>query len=185
MTSSCQTAFTPSTKISLFTFQHHFSLSLQSGERHRSGVIFPDCQISNFHFFFSSGLGTVHDILKQHNFSFFLYFAILLVTDLATPITCQHLSIFCFDYCQKFFFRIFNSFSPDILIFTLLGNYIWLLNFLVNPSCTATDEYCYKSPFPGWRHRLLRNCNRCTARRHISQISLYHLSRLHAENIYW
>ena len=27
--------------------------------------------------------------------------------------------------------------------FTLLGNYIWLFNFLVNPSCTATDKYCH------------------------------------------
>ena len=37
-----------------------------------------------------------------------------------------------------------------------------------------------KSPFPGWRHRLLRHCSRCTARRHISPIRLYLLSRLRA-----
>ena len=27
--------------------------------------------------------------------------------------------------------------------FKLLDNYIWLLNFLVNPSCTAIDKYCH------------------------------------------
>ena len=27
--------------------------------------------------------------------------------------------------------------------FTLLDNYIWLLNFLVNPSCTDIDKYCH------------------------------------------
>ena len=43
-----------------------------------------------------------------------------------------------------------NSFSefsilfPRHFNFTLLGNYIWLLNFfLVNPSCTAIDQYCH------------------------------------------
>ena len=35
-----------------------------------------------------------------------------------------------------------------------------------------------KSPFSGLRHRLLRHCSRCTARRYISPIPLYHLSRL-------
>ena len=31
--------------------------------------------------------------------------------------------------------------------FTLLGNYIWLLNFLVNPSRTAIDKYCHICTF--------------------------------------
>ena len=31
---------------------------------------------------------------------------------------------------------------PRNFNFTLLGNYIWLLNFLVYPSCTAIDKYC-------------------------------------------
>ena len=74
MTSSCQTAFTPSTRIPLFTFQHPFSLSLQSGERHRSRVIFPDCQISNFHFFFSFRLRNRSWYPKTtYFFPFFLY----------------------------------------------------------------------------------------------------------------
>ena len=37
-----------------------------------------------------------------------------------------------------------------------------------------------KSPFSGWRHRLLRYCSRCTARRYISPIPLYLMSRLRA-----
>ena len=37
--------------------------------------------------------------------------------------------------------------------------------------------------FPRWRHKLLRHCSRCTARRHISPIPLYHLSRLWAKNV--
>ena len=48
------------------------SMSLQSGESHRSRVIFPDCQISNFHFFFFQAWELFHDIthfLKQHIFS--------------------------------------------------------------------------------------------------------------------
>ena len=40
------------------------------------------------------------------------------------------------------------------------------------------------SPSGERRHRLLRHCHRCTARRHISPIPLYHLSRLRAKNIY-
>ena len=96
-----------------------------------------------FFFFFSFRLGNRSWYPKTY-FFFLPLFCDFTCNRLGhPPITCQHLSIFCFDYCQKFFFRIFNSFSPDILIFTLLGNYIWLLNFLVNPSCTATDEYCH------------------------------------------
>ena len=37
-----------------------------------------------------------------------------------------------------------------------------------------------KSPLPGWRHRLLRHCSRCSARRHVSPILHYHLSWLRA-----
>ena len=147
MTSSCQTAFTPSTKILLFTFQQLFFLSLQSGERHRSRVIFPDCQISNFHFFFPSGLGTIHNILNNIFFSFFLYFSILFVTDLVTPHYLSTSFHFLFWLLSKILFQNFQFFFPDILIFTLLGNYIWLLNFLVNPSCTATDNIVTVSSF--------------------------------------
>ena len=130
-------------KDSLVHLSTPFSLSLQSGERHRSRVIFPDCQISNFHFFFLSGLGIVHDILKQHIFFFLPLFAILLVTNLVTLITCQHLSIFCFDYCQKFFFRIFNSFSQTFQFYTSWQLYLATQFFLVNPSRTIIDQYCH------------------------------------------
>ena len=71
-----------------------------------------------------------HDIthfLKQH--LFLLLFPIVLVTNLITLITCQHLPNLISGHCQKFFSQNFNS--------TLLGNYIWLLNFLFNPSCTT------------------------------------------------
>ena len=143
MTSSCQTAFTPSTKIPLFTFQHPFSLSLQSGERHRSRVIFPDCQISNFHFFFPSGLGTVHDILKQHIFFFLPLFCDFTCNQLGHPHYLSTSFHFLFWLLSKILFQNFQFFFPDISIFTLLGNYIWLLNFLVNPSRTAIDQYCH------------------------------------------
>ena len=143
MTSSCQTAFTPSTKIPLFTFQHPFSLSLQSGERHRSRVIFPDCQISNFQFFFPSGLGTVHDILKQHIFFFLPLFCDFTCNQLGHPHYLSTSFHFLFWLLSKILFQNFQFFFPDISIFTLLGNYIWLLNFLVNPSRTAIDQYCH------------------------------------------
>ena len=44
----------------------------------------------------------------------------------------------------------------------------------------AIQKYKSKSQLPGWKHRLLRHCSRCAARRHISPIHLYHLSRLRA-----
>ena len=145
----CQTAFLPSTKIPLFASQPLFlpqfpfelirlwglsfnwgiSMSLRSGASHRSRVIFPDCQIFNFHFFFQAW-ELFHDIthfLKQH--LFLPLFPIVLVTNLITLITYQHLPNLISGHCQKLFSQNFN--------FTLLGNYIWLLNFLFNPSCTT------------------------------------------------
>ena len=44
----------------------------------------------------------------------------------------------------------------------------------------AIKKHKSKSPFSRWRHRLLQHCSRCTARRHISPIPLYNLSRLRA-----
>ena len=105
-------------------------MSLRSGASHRSRVIFPDCQISSFHVFFFHAWELFHDLthfLKQH--LFLPLFPIVLVTNLITPITCQHLPNLISGHCQKFFSQNFN--------FTLLGNYIWLLNFLFNPSCTT------------------------------------------------
>ena len=37
-----------------------------------------------------------------------------------------------------------------------------------------------KSPLTGWRHRLLRHCSMCAARRHINSMPIYYLPRLHA-----
>ena len=63
---------------------------------------------------------------------FFLNFHLCFVNNLIF-LTCQHLPIPISGPCQKFLFpRNFN--------FTLLGNYIRLLNFLVNPSCTVIDH---------------------------------------------
>ena len=46
-------------------------------------------------------------------------------------------------------------------------------------SCNdAIKKHKSKSLLLGWRHRLLQHCSRCTARRHVSPIPLYHLSRL-------
>ena len=147
MTSSCQTAFTPSTKIPLFTFQHPFSLSLQSGERHRSRVIFPDWQISNFHFFFS---------FRPGNRSWYPKTTYFFLSSSICDSTCNQLGHphylstsfhSPFWLLSKILFQNFQFFFPDISIFTLLGNYIWLLNFLVNPSHTAIDQYCHN---PHW-----------------------------------
>ena len=52
---------------------------------------------------------------------------------MVTPITCQHLSIFCFDDCQKFFFRIFNSFFPDISILHFLAIIFGYWTFWLTP----------------------------------------------------
>ena len=87
--------------------------------------------------FFFQAWELFHDIthfLKQH--IFLPLFPIVLVTNLVTPITCQHLPNLISGHCQKFFSQNFNFFS-------LLSNYIWLLNFLFNPSCTTTDQYCH------------------------------------------
>ena len=103
-------------------------MSLRSGASHRLRVIIPDCQISNYHFFQAWEL--FHDIthfLKQH--LFLPLFPIVLVTNLITLITCQHLPNLISGYCQKFLSQNFN--------FTLRSNYIWQLNFLFNPSCTT------------------------------------------------
>ena len=68
--------------------------------------------------------------------SFFLNFCLCFVNNLIFP-SYQHLPIPISGLGQKFLFpRNFN--------FTLLDNYIWLLNFLVNPLCTAIDQYCHK-----------------------------------------
>ena len=67
--------------------------------------------------------------------SFFLNFRMCSVNNLIFP-TCQDLSSSHFGPLSKVLFpRNFN--------FTLLGNYIWLLNFLVNPSHIAIDQYCH------------------------------------------
>ena len=67
--------------------------------------------------------------------SFFLNLRLCFVNNLIFP-TCQDLLIPIPGPSQKFLFpRNFN--------FTFLGNYIWLLNFLVNSSCTAIDQYCH------------------------------------------
>ena len=82
-----------------------------------------------FFFFFFQAWELFHitHFLKQH--LFLSLFLIVLVTNLITLITCQHLPNLISGHCQKFFSQNFN--------FTLLGNYIWLLNFLFNHSCTT------------------------------------------------
>ena len=128
-------AFLPSTRIPLFTFQHLFSLNFRlylfASEVHPLAGVSP-CHCNQvrvtghrlsslivkfliFIFFFFQAWELFHDIthfLKQH------IFLIVLVTNLVTPITYQHLSISCFDYCQKFFLRIFNSFPQKFQFYT-------------------------------------------------------------------
>ena len=105
------------------------------------------CQILKFNFFqarkLSSYRYSFHFLITIF---FFLDFCLSSVNNLIFR-TCQLLSSSHFGFCQKkFFLSIFDSF-PQKFNSTLLGNYIWLLNFLVNPSCTATDEYCHKAIF--------------------------------------
>ena len=52
---------------------------------------------------------------------------------MVTLITCQHLSIFCFDYCQKFFFRIFNSFSQTFQFLHFLAIIFGYSTFWLTP----------------------------------------------------
>ena len=101
-------------------FKWGISMSLQSGASHRSRVIFPDCQIYNFHFFFFffQAWQLFHDIthfLKQN--IFLPLFPIVLVTNLVTPLTCQHLPNLISGHCQKFFSQNFNFFQFSAIIF--------------------------------------------------------------------
>ena len=128
----CQTALPPSTKIPLFTFQHLFSLNFRlylfASEVHPLTGVSP-CHCNQVRvtghglsslivkflifIFFSQAWELFYDIthfLKQH------IFLIVLVTNLVTPITCQHLSISCFDYSQNFQF-----FFPEISILHFLA----------------------------------------------------------------
>ena len=50
---------------------------------------------------------------------------------------------FLFWLLSKVLISEFSILFPRHFNFTLLGNYIWLLNFLVNPSRTAIDQYCH------------------------------------------
>ena len=94
-------------------------------------------------FFFPSGLGTVHDILKQHIFFLSSSIRDFTCNQLGHPHYLSTSFHFLFWLLSKILFQNFQFFFPDISIFTLLGNYIWLLNFLVNPSRTAIDQYCH------------------------------------------
>ena len=117
-------------------FNWGISMTLRSGASHRSRVIFPDCQISNFHFFFS-GLGIVsryHSFLKTAIFSSSISDCIC--NQLGHP---HYLS----TSSKSHFWPLSKVLFPEFQFFSLLGNYIWLLNFLVNPSCTAIDQYCH------------------------------------------
>ena len=134
MTSSCQTAFTPSTKIPLFTFQHLFSLSLQSGERHRSRVILPDCQISNFHFFFSSfRLGNCSWYPKRTYFFFLPLFAIFTCNRLGHPHYLSTSFHFLFWLLSKILFQNFQFFFPDISILHFLAIIFGYSTFWLTP----------------------------------------------------
>ena len=105
-----------------------------------------------FIFFFPSGLGTVHDILKQHIFFFLPLFCDFTCNQLGHPHYLSTSFHFLFWLLSKILFQNFQFFFPDISIFTLLGNYIWLLNFLVNPSRTAIDQYCHNSTIQNGSH---------------------------------
>ena len=128
----CQTTFPPSTKIPLFTFQHFFSSSISvcTYSPLRSilltgvspchcdqvrvtghGLSFLIVKFLIFIFFFQAW-ELFHDIthfLKQH--IFLPLFPIVLVTNLVTPITCQHLPNLISGHCQKFFSQNFNFFT--------------------------------------------------------------------------
>ena len=157
-------AFLPSTRIPLFTFQHLFSLNFRlylfASEVHPLAGVSP-CHCNQVRvtghglsslivkfliFIFFSGLGIVS---WYHSFLKTTYFTDCTCNQLGhPPITCQHLSISCFDYCQKFFLRIFNSFSQKFQFYTSWQLYLATQTFWLNPSHTAIDQYCHK--ITGW-----------------------------------
>ena len=58
---------------------------------------------------------------------------------------------------------------------------IQVVNEMFHIFCPSTFNHIFgQSPLLGWRHRLLRHCSRCAARRHISPIPVYHLPRIRA-----
>ena len=64
------------------------------------------------------------------------------------PELCKQLNLSYLSTSFQFPFRPLSKILfPRNFNFILLGNYIWLLNFLVNPSCTATDKYCHITPY--------------------------------------
>ena len=53
-----------------------------------------------------------------------------------------------------------------------------LLAFNLPKKTITVIMVLYKTPLTGWRHKQLRHCSRCAARRYISPIPVYYLSRL-------
>ena len=90
-----------------------------------------------------------------------------------------------FKYLSIFFFL--------ICFYVWTSNVVSMVRFYVKVpknimSLIFSDGFCFvhipfaskqdsKSLLTGWRHRLLRHCSRCTAKRYISPIPLCHLSR--------
>ena len=64
-----------------------------------------------------------------------------------------HFSCFSSDQSNEIF-----KFTYSVYLSIYLSIYIYIYIY----------KHESKSPFPGWRHRLLRQCSRCTAKRHIS-----------------
>ena len=94
-------------------------------------------------FFFRLGNCSWYHSFPKTTYFFLPLLAILLVTNLVTPHYLSTSFHFMFWLLSKVLSQNVQFFFPRDFNFTLLGNYIWLLNFLVNPSRTAIDQYCH------------------------------------------
>ena len=93
------------------------SMSLQSGESHRSRVILPDCQISNFHFFFFrlGNCSWYHSFLKT------TYFSDCTCNQLGHPHYLSTSFHFLFWLLSKVLSQNFQFFFPEISILHFLA----------------------------------------------------------------
>ena len=103
---------------------------------HRLSSLIVKFLIFIFFFFFFSGLG----IVSYHSFLKTTYFSSSI-----SDCTCNQLDHphYLSTYSKSHFWPLSKVLFPEFEFSSLLGNYIWLLNFLVNPSCTAIDKYCH------------------------------------------
>ena len=85
------------------------------------------------------------------------------------------------------------SFIEIYTCFLVFLDFFLVCSFILNPPFLPLFHHLTwnfqvihesKSLLTRWRHRLLRHCSRCSARKYINPIPVYYLPRLRAENVY-